>query len=218
MKYKSLKAIFLLIVLCLPCASYGVDENWMNVVVKTTLSQKRFLLVDYVRRDLGDGLFQDKFRDLLRASYGLDYDSFSIILGGAYADFENLPMEYRIFQQGIYKIKSSTFDLSGIFRLGLEQRKFEDSDHWYSRARAKFLLTPFNSKTIAPVIYSESFWGFDGKDRFKNGFNENRSGFGLRILWEKIETYLFWVNTKTQDVHENRMSFEWLQVQVNFNF
>lgn len=174
--------------------------------------------MDYVRRDLGDGPFQDRFRDLFRVAYGLDYKNFSILFGGAYADFETLASEYRVLQQGIYKIKPSLIDAFGIFRMGLEQRKFDEDDHWYWRARAKILLTLLNSKTVAPVVYNESFWGFQGQDRFKDGFNENRLGLGLRLFWQEVEAYIFLINIKSLNINGSQNTSKWLQVQVNFDF
>lgn len=209
------KSFILSFILLCSSSAIAQDEAWMSFVLKANVSKDYCVLSDYVRRDETTP-FQDRFRDLFRSFIAKDFNDLSLMFGAAFADFESQASEFRLIQQAIYNLQWPSQDLAGFLRLGFEQRKFEQDNHWYLRVRGKFLFIPWKSKFISPTIYNESFVGFEGQKKFKNGFNENRFGLGLNFKIQEVETFVFWVNTNQIAFNEQRRHFDWLQIQFNF--
>lgn len=213
------KKYFWILFFCLsiPKKLRAQDETWVTFAAQTKLSQDYYLVADYVRRDRAD-TFNDRFRDMVRAYVGADLGDFSFWMGGAYADFADQVSEHRIIQQAIYNIKNSNKGFNGFARIGLEQRKFDQDDSWYFRLRARVLLTFFESWLFSPTFYDESNFGFQGREKFKNGFNENRFASGFKIVVQDFETSILWVNTTELSVEGLTSHSDWLQLQLSHEF
>jgi hypothetical protein len=209
--------ILLLIVVCssLPTLSQARNEDFGIFQVRKKFDDSQQILIEYVRRDRGE-LFQEKYLDLYRLSWGRTAGSWGYLLGGAYVDFETGSDERRLHQFFIRSF-SGTDWIKGFVRLGLEERSFIADDSIYLRGRARLQAYFLPQLALNPVAYDEVFYVHNGQGRFKEGFNENRMGVGARYALPDLEFYLFHISGYTQTLKASDR-FEWIQIQIIFSF
>lgn len=191
------------------------DEDWLIFQLRKRLGTERQIFAEYIRRDRSE--FLDKrFFELYRLSWGQKSGDWLFLLGGAVIDFEASADESRAHQFAFHGF-SRAEAFSGFVRIGLEQRKFKSDDTLYWRLRNRLHLNLLPESAFGPSIYDEVFYVPNGKNRFAEGFNENRFGVGLRYVKPAFEAYLFYTITDLKTV-KGRDQVEWLQLQTVFNF
>lgn len=173
------------------------------------------VLVEYVRRDRVH-LFQDKYLNLYRLSWGGTLGSWSYLIGGGYVDFEKGADEKRLHQFFIRNFSEGEW-LRGFVRLGLEERNFLGDESVHLRGRARIQANVLTTYGLGPSLYNEAFYVHHGQGRFVEGFNENRFAVGIRYSLADFEIYLFHVSGYLQTLKSSDR-FEWAQMQTVFSF
>lgn len=207
--------LLILAVVLPPGIAQARDEDFGIFQFRKKLDGGEQILAEYVRRDRGE-LFQEKFLDLYRLSWGGSLGSWSYLVGGAYVDFEKGPDERRLHQFFIRGFSGGDW-LKGLARLGLEERSFIGDQKLHLRGRARLQAYFLPQFALNPAAYDEVFYVQDGQARFKEGVNENRRGLGLRYSNKDLEIYLYHVSGYVQTLKASA-PFEWIQIQTVFTF
>lgn len=208
--------IYIFLLISLSCSSvFASDENWGIFQFRKRLDNGHQLFAEYVRRDRGN-LFAGKFLDLYRLSWGGKIGNWVYLVGGAYVDFENSSDERRLHQFGIYNFNFEN-KVSGLVRIGLEQRSFISDGNIYLRSRNRIQLNLFPQFPFGLSGYDEVFYVPNGQDKFSTGFNENRLGLGFRHLINDLEIYIFHTTGYLKTLKSSDR-FEWIQLQTIYSF
>ncbi len=210
---RTLSIYFLILTFSLPL--FARHEDWGIFQFRKRLTEGQQIFAEYVRRDRGD-LFSEKFLDLYRLSWGGRLGAWAYLVGGAYVDFNMGSDERRLHQFGLYNFTIEN-KVSGVFRLGFEQRSFISDDFVYLRSRNRLQLNFIPQHAFGVSVYDEVFYVPEGRSKFSSGFNENRFGIGVRYITENIEFYVF-NTTGYMKTPKSSERFEWLQLQTIFSF
>lgn len=205
----------LLLSFSLSLSAWARDEDFGIFQFRKNLPGDHQVLLEYVRRDRGE-LFQEKFLDLYRLSWGGKVGAWTYLLGGGYVDFEKGADEKRYHQFFIRNFSEAEW-LKGFVRLGLEERTFIGEEKIHLRGRVRVQANVLSSYGIGPSLYNETFYTHDGQGRFVEGFNENRLGVGLRYALPGVEIFVFHVSGYLQTLKSSDR-FEWAQIQTAFSF
>jgi hypothetical protein len=199
----------------LSSTSFARDEDWGIFQFRQRLDGGHQIFAEYVRRESVDP-FSRKFLDLYRLSWGGRFGEWGYLVGGAYIDFDGSADERRLHQFGIYNFTSEN-QISGLVRIGLEERSFISDEHLYLRFRNRLQLNLFPQFAFGPSAYDEIFYVPEGHDKFSNGFNENRLGLGFRYFVGDFEIYVFHTTGYLKTLKSSDR-FEWFQLQTVFSF
>jgi len=209
-------SIYIFLLISLSWSSvFASDEHWGIFQFRKRLDNGHQLFAEYVRRDRGN-LFSGKFLDLYRLSWGGKIGNWVYLVGGAYVDFENSSDERRLHQFGIYNFNFEN-KVSGLVRIGLEQRSFVSDDNVYLRSRNRTQLNLFPQFSFGLSGYDEIFYVPDGRNKFSTGFNENRLGIGFRYSINDLEIYIFHTTGYLKTLKSSDR-FEWIQLQTIYTF
>ncbi len=162
------------------------------------------------------GYFDDNKLDLFRVSVGGKWRNWNYLVGGAYVDFAQTSDERRLHQ---YLIKSFHFEnsISTSLRLGLEQRRFIEDDVLNFRGRLRGQLNSPLVSRFGIAAYDELFIALNGPNRFHQGLNENRLGFGLRYKSELFEVLLYRTFAYLKGL-KSEANQNWIQLFTQFSF
>lgn len=207
--------LFGILFLIFSTSVFARDEEWGIFQFRKRFDNGHQVFGEYVRRDRGD-LFATKFFDLYRFSWGGKLGDWTYLVGGAYVDFKTGTSERRLHQFGIYNFLAEN-QISGFFRLGLEERSFVSDDLIYFRSRSRLHLNILPQYAFGLSAYDELFYMPDGHDKFLTGFNENRFGLGIRYFLENLEIYVFHTNGYLKTIKSSDQA-QWIQLQTVFLF
>lgn len=208
-------ALFIFLALFQSSQALARDEDFGIFQFRKKLENDNQIFMEYARRDRGE-LFQKRFLDIYRLSWGGKLGEWTYLLGGAYVDFETGVDEKRLHQFFI-RTYAATSWLKGFGRIAFEERIFDDDGKIHLRGRFRGQANIVSEQALGLSIYDEAFYVADGQGRFVEGFNENRFGVGLRYEQPGLEVYLFHVTGYWQTLKSSDQ-FEWLQIQTVFSF
>ncbi len=194
---------------------FSRDQDWGIFQAVTKLSNDRLIFAEWLRRDNGP-LFDQKFFDYFRFSYGKKDGHFVYLLGAGLVDFENRSDEKRLHQFLIYSNKWPSVLLSRN-RLGMEERFFDGDPQVYFRIRLRTQINPLPQYSWGLSTYNEIFYVPQGFDRFYTGVNENRFGFGPRFTTKDFEVYLYYMKVLLRSP-TRKLYPTWGQLQIRGYF
>lgn len=207
--------ILILISVFIAPASHAYEESWGIFQFRKKLEHQNQIFFEVIRRDYGD-LFEARYFGLYRLSWGGQLGSWTYLVGGSYVDFESVADERRLHQFFIYPLKNLS-SLTGVLRLGLEERSFIGDNQTYLRERIRLQFSLLPQYNVNPAFYHEAFFVPNGFRKFKSGMNEARSGFGLHYSLSNFEMYLYYVYAEFKTRKATDKS-HWIQVQTVLNF
>lgn len=199
-----------------PVLAHAYDEQWGIFQVRQKLAGSGQVLAEFVRRDTSD-LFSKRFLDLYRVSYGTKlHEDWTLLVGGAFVDFESGGDERRLHQFLVYNGSLSS-SIGVLARIGLEQRQFNNDSKWYWRSRNRVQINFFQGQAVGVALYDEIFFVPDGGTRLATGLSENRFGIGPRFNAGAFEAYLYHVVANWRTLRRDDR-LEWLQLQMIYSF
>ncbi len=206
----------LLSFLFLSLRAHAYEEVWGTLALRHPINDEQQVMGEWRRRDSENLVFSGKSSDIFRLSLNTKFKGFSYMAGLSYAEFETNPShEFRLHQFLSIKLLNGKY-ASMVTRIGTEHRDFSSDANIYHRVRAKLQFNTLLQHRFGPSIYNEAFFALNGGDRFATGFNENRTGFGVRSTFRKFEIYAFHtfvhLTFPVGDAHQ-----EWLQFQLIFD-
>lgn len=216
----AIKRIFIYVLfqqlLFAPVLARAYDEQWGIFQVRQKLAGGGQVLAEFVRRDTSD-LFSKRFLDLYRVSYGTKlHEDWTLLVGGAFVDFESGGDERRLHQFLVYNGSLSS-SIGVLARIGLEQRQFNNDSKWYWRSRNRVQINFFQGQAVGVALYDEIFFVPDGGTRLATGLSENRFGIGPRFNAGAFEAYLYHVVANWRTLRRDDR-LEWLQLQMIYSF
>lgn len=201
--------------LILSSAANAAEEYWGIYQFRNDLSSSHFLFSEYVRRDTNT-FFGTNNLDLVRFSIGGKVEGWTYLVGGAYVNFATSDDERRLHQFFIRSFNLSQY-ITAPIRLGLEQRSFISNENLYFRARLRGQVNFPVWSAFGFAAYDEMLLALNGANRFYQGLNENRLGFGIRLKFESVEALLFHTQAQVKTLRSETHP-QWIQLQTIIQF
>lgn len=195
--------------------AWGRDQDWGIFQAVKVLPNNHVILAEWLRRDTGQ-LFDQRFFDYFRFSWGKKYGSLAYLIGGGYVKFQNKSDEKRLHQFIVHNHVVENLLLSRT-RLGLEERFFDGDSNLYLRIRIRNQFNFLPQHSLGLAVYNELFIAPQGFNRFYTGFNENRFGFGPRYTTKEFEFYIYFMKNYIRTLQKKTFP-TWGMLQVRYFF